>query len=189
MSWKWLPNTLTLARCILAFGVAAVILKQGREEAYTLLPFLAFVAVAATDFIDGYAARKLNAVSSLGAFLDPIADKILVAVSLLALCYNSDWSIFLTVPTGIIIVRDLAITLIRLVPDVTLPVTKLAKWKTALEMAGIGGVLLSLVIIKSQFGLALHLGSIGLIWFAAILSAYTLGLYISMLFPDSKRPH
>jgi CDP-diacylglycerol--glycerol-3-phosphate 3-phosphatidyltransferase len=189
MSWKWLPNALTIARCILAFGVAALILKQGALETYTILPFLAFVAIAATDFVDGYAARKLNAVSALGAFLDPVADKILVAVSLLALSYNSDWSIFLAVPTAIIIVRDIAITIIRLIPDVTLPVTKLAKWKTALEMAGIGGVLLSLAIIKFQFGLALHLGSLGLIWFAAILSAYTLGLYVSALLPDSKRPH
>lgn len=184
MPLKWIPNALTLARCALAFVVGWSILAHSATA--PIIPFLLFTAVSATDFLDGYAARRLNAISPLGAFLDPIADKLLVALSLLALCQISFWPLVLTIPTAIIIIRDIAITLLRLQPRIQLPVSKLAKWKTAAEMAGIGGLLFAPIISPLQ--MVIYYASLILVWLAAALSGYTLGRYIGTLLPDTKQP-
>ena len=179
MSLKWLPNALTILRCILAFVVGWTILQTSLN---TWVPFGLFVVVAATDFLDGYAARKLNAVSAFGAFLDPVADKLLVAISLLALCQITNWNWVLLLPTVAIVGRDLFVTLIRLRPDISLPVSNLAKWKTAFEMIGIGGYLLTFAVPSSE----LRWGSIALIYLAAALSLYTGYLYLRAAFGKSQ---
>lgn len=181
MSLLWLPNTLTIARCGLAGVVAWLILTLSTGS---LWPFVAFVLVALTDFLDGWAARRLNAVSKLGAFLDPIADKLLVGLSLIALTLlaNGDWII--SIPTVVIILRDTIATIVRLFPNVEMPVSQLAKWKTALEMAGIGALLLAPPLGSH---LVTYIGT-GLVWIAAILSVYTLGLYLGAVIADAKRP-
>ncbi|MCF6329115.1 MAG: CDP-alcohol phosphatidyltransferase family protein [Henriciella sp.] len=179
MSLKWLPNALTILRCILAFVVGWTILQTGL---HIWLPFGLFVIVAATDFLDGYAARKLHAVSAFGAFLDPVADKLLVAISLLALCHYTNWNWVLLLPTAAIVGRDLFVTLIRLRPDISLPVSNLAKWKTAFEMIGIAGYLLTFAIPSS----GLRWGSIALIYLAAALSLYTGYLYLRAAFTKSQ---
>ena len=178
MSLNWLPNALTLIRCGLAFVVGWAILQLAAPEANQWLPFLLFVGVAATDFLDGYAARKLNAVSAFGAFLDPIADKLLVAISLLALCYNAGWNGWLLAPTLAIVLRDSFVTLIRLRPDISLPVSRLAKWKTAFEMVGVAGYLLGLAMSNA---LLIHV-SLALICLAAALSLWTGGQYVRAVF-------
>jgi CDP-diacylglycerol--glycerol-3-phosphate 3-phosphatidyltransferase len=240
MSFKWLPNALTIMRCFGAFVVGWVILRYGAavvdsealfdaslqnaldellalhgdgavppfEATENLLaqmqvlnwivitPFILFVIVAASDFLDGYFARKLNAVSAFGAFLDPVADKLLVAVSLIAVAYVLDWYWIILLPAIVIIARDSYVTLLRLRPNVKLPVSKLAKYKTALEMAGIGGVLLAWAV-PGFIGLMAHpdsaenyimdatlpieilsIASLALIYLAAALSAYTGWLYV-----------
>lgn len=181
MSLLWLPNTLTIARCGLAGVVAWLILTLSTGA---LWPFVAFVLVALTDFLDGWAARRLNAVSKFGAFLDPIADKLLVGLSLIALTLlaNGDWIIL--IPTVVIILRDTIATIVRLFPNVEMPVSQLAKWKTALEMAGIGALLLAAPLGSH---LVTKIGT-GLVWIAAVLSVYTLGLYLGAVIADVKRP-
>ncbi|MEO0548788.1 MAG: CDP-diacylglycerol--glycerol-3-phosphate 3-phosphatidyltransferase [Pseudomonadota bacterium] len=232
MSWKWLPNALTLLRCVLAFVVGwsilgieaatqdmagliseaqellsgvealtaatdqldAIIVGMQKASALLVLPFLWFVLVAMTDFLDGFLARRLDAVSEFGAFLDPIADKLLVAISLLALCQVAEWPLHLWVPALVIISRDIMVTLLRLLREGTLPVTRLAKWKTAAEMIGIGGFLLGFAV-QGLTGLfvdgfedqrqaaliaiyAVSSLSLFLVWIAAVLSAYTGWLYL-----------
>ena len=174
MSFRWLPNTLTLLRCGLAFVVGWQILQLAGAPTSTYWPFVLFVGVAATDFVDGFAARALNAVSPFGAFLDPIADKLLVAIALLALCHITSWPWWLVLPTAVIVARDIYVTLIRLRPSVSLPVTRLAKWKTAAEMMGIGGYLLTYGVDIA----GLRLLSLVLIGLAAAMSAYTGWLYV-----------
>ena len=182
MSLTWIPNALTLSRCVLAVAVGWAILRWP-DQSYG--PFAAFVLVAATDFLDGWAARRLDAVSPLGAFLDPIADKLLVGAALIALSVLAQWDLSLLIPTVVIITRDSFATLLRLIPGLDMPVSKLAKWKTAVEMIGIGALLLANAVSGS------YLWSIGLglVWIAAALSVYTLGLYIGALVADRKRPH
>ena len=181
MSLTWLPNTLTIARCLLAGVVAWLILTL---PAGSFVPVIAFVLVALTDFVDGWAARRFDAVSELGAFLDPIADKLLVGLSLTALTLLAGGAWLLLIPTVIVIVRDTIATILRLFPNIQMPVSQLAKWKTALEMVGIAALLLA-----SPLGspLMTHAGT-ALVWVAAALSVYTLGLYLGAVIADVKRP-
>lgn len=176
---SWLPNALTLARCGLAGLVGWLILSTPTGS---LWPFAAFVLIAFTDFVDGYAARRLNAVSKLGAFLDPVADKLLVGASLIALTLQQGSPLTLLVPTLAIITRDVIATALRLVPQIELPVSTLAKWKTAMEMTGIGGLLLALGVNSALIWTA----SLIMVWLAALLAIYTLGLYVGSLWPDEN---
>ncbi|MEL6860743.1 MAG: CDP-alcohol phosphatidyltransferase family protein [Pseudomonadota bacterium] len=178
----WLPNVLTLLRCGLAGLVGWLILTA---TGGTFWPFIAFVLVALTDFADGYFARRFDAISDLGAFLDPVADKLLVGISLVAITVLEGGAILFLVPTLAIILRDTIATALRLVPSIHLPVSQLAKWKTALEMIGIGGLLLALALNSALLG---HI-SLAIVWLAALLAIYTLGLYVGSLLPESKRPH
>lgn len=182
MSLSWVPNTLTIARCVLAIAVGGLILSV---PAPSYLPVTAFVLVALTDFLDGWAARRLHATSTFGAFLDPVADKLLVGISLLALTATEAWALVLLVPTAAIIARDLIATGLRLFPDIEMPVSRLAKWKTALEMIGIAGLLVAAPLASEM----LHTASLVLVWLAAALSVYTLGLYVGAVLADTKRPH
>jgi len=182
MTLSWLPNALTIARCGLAFVVGWLILFSTPASFW---PVVAFVIVASTDFLDGWAARRLEATSAFGAFLDPVADKLLVGISLLALSALQDWALVLLIPTAAIIVRDVIATGLRLFPSIEMPVSRLAKWKTALEMIGIAALLtaspLSAELIRT--------GGLILVWLAAALSVYTLGIYVGAILADAKRPH
>ena len=145
--WHWLPNAITIGRCLLALLIGALLLQLqlgGVLETTNPLAawiFALFVLTASSDFIDGYLARRLNATSTLGAFLDPIADKILVAACLIPLVMHSGGALVLLVPTCLILCRDLLITGLRLQPSISLPVVTLAKYKTALELIAIGVLL------------------------------------------------
>lgn len=181
MTLTWLPNALTLARIGLAFAVAWLIVALPSDSAW---PVTAFILVAMTDFADGWAARKLNAVSALGAFLDPVADKLLVGLSLIALAATQTWAILVLVPGLLIISRDLIATGLRLVPSVDMPVSRLAKWKTALEMIAI----VTLLLAGPTALPVLWYAGLVVLWLAALLSVYTLGLYLGAVIADTKRP-
>ena len=90
----------------------------------------------------------------------------------------------LLIPTLAIIARDVIATAIRLFPSVEMPVSQLAKWKTALEMVGIGALLAAAPL---QTTWVWSLGLV-LVWAAAALSIYTLGLYVGALIANEKRP-
>lgn len=181
MSLTWLPNTLTIARCLLAAVVAWLVLAL---PAGSFLPVIAFILVALTDFVDGWAARRFDAVSEFGAFLDPVADKLLVGLSLVALTMLAGGAWLLLIPTVIIILRDTIATILRLFPNIEMPVSQLAKWKTALEMVGIAALLLA-PPLGSAF--VTQAGTV-MVWVAAALSVYTLGLYLGAMIADVKRP-
>ena len=179
---SWLPNALTVLRCVLAGGVGWLILIAHDTSIW---PFAAFILVALTDFVDGYFARRFNAVSKFGAFLDPVADKLLVGISLIAITLVQSGAYLFLIPTAMIVFRDLIATLLRLLPGIDMPVSQLAKWKTALEMTGIGGLLLAFAFGSTVFEDI----SLAIVWLAALLAVYTLGLYIGALLSNAKRPH
>ncbi|RIJ17495.1 CDP-alcohol phosphatidyltransferase family protein [Henriciella mobilis] len=193
MSLKWLPNAVTVLRCVLAIIVGYAILDThkdalaGREYGVWLfLPFALFVITAATDWLDGVLARRLDAESSFGARLDPIADKLLAASSLLALSHLEHWAWYLMLPTVAIVGRDFMMTAMReaLGNPPGLNVSKAAKWKTAIVLTAIGLVLFSMAASyfaydADPYSIAwlasrgpLLLGLLG-IWVAAILSVIT----------------
>ncbi len=194
MSLAWLPNALTLSRLFFAAVVLIASLRALAADECALaqlwhqLAFLAFVAGALTDLIDGWAARFLKAETRFGIWLDPIADKVLIACALLALAVLlRSWLIY--IPAALIIARDVFMTWVRTRPEaagVVAP-SRLAKFKTALEMLAIASLLLPFALTAlpgeatEPAGLSAHLiaaALTGLLWLAAVLSLVTAGQYV-----------
>jgi len=150
-----LPNILTLFRLLAAPGVIVAFLVLPRPFA-DWLAFVLFVGAAVTDYVDGYLARKLQQVSKIGTMLDPIADKAMVALALLALAVWSPYAVAVILPGAVILFREVFVSGLReFLGDVagTLKVTKLAKWKTAVQMIAIA-LLLAHGAFNSTLGMA-----------------------------------
>jgi CDP-diacylglycerol--glycerol-3-phosphate 3-phosphatidyltransferase len=145
---KSIPTLLTVFRMAMGPALAALVLWAGdlmyadRVLAGLIyaVALAAFVIAASSDWIDGWLARKLDAVTPLGAALDHSADKVLIACILVALAYAS-LPIDLTAAAVIILGRDIAVAGLReglSASGRALPVNALGKWKAATEMAGVG---------------------------------------------------
>jgi len=150
--------------------VALIYLKS---PYYGWLAFILFCLASITDYFDGYIARIRNEVSNLGTFLDPIADKLLVASVILILTSKeviTDWE---TIPALIILLREIAVSGLREYLagiKVSVPVSKISKLKTSLQLIALA------ILILSESGISfipiLFIGKIAL-WSAAILTLYT----------------
>ena len=186
-----LPTLLTLFRMIMGPGLAALILWAGAvlysdrllAGLLFLLTLILFVLASATDWLDGWLARKLDAVTPMGAALDHVADKVLIACILLALAYAA-LPLDLTAAAVIIVGRDLAIAGLRegvSNSGRTLPVNTLGKWKAAAEMAGVGAFLAYQAAALFQFQanvvLGLYWAARILIWAAAIAALISGAVY------------
>jgi CDP-diacylglycerol--glycerol-3-phosphate 3-phosphatidyltransferase len=167
-----LPNILTYGRIVAVPIVAALLLWGGDTARWTALAI--YVVAAITDFFDGYLARKWKQQSSLGRMLDPIADKVLVAVVLLVL-YADDilrgghiWAAI------IILSREVLVSGLREYLgelQVSVPVTRIAKWKTTVQLVAIGFLIAgpagdTVVPYTTEMGIAM-------LWIAAGLTLYT----------------
>jgi len=171
---KQLPNILTYSRILAVPVLAVIFLDPVRhwlgEELADRFSALLFLYAAITDFFDGYLARAWHAHSSLGKFLDPIADKLLVATCLMLLVGDHRADMF---PAIAILCREILVSGLReFLADlrISVPVTKLAQYKTAAQMAAI---CLLLFGASAPWGMpAMWLGSI-LLWAAALLTLVT----------------
>ncbi|HEU0222921.1 MAG TPA: CDP-diacylglycerol--glycerol-3-phosphate 3-phosphatidyltransferase [Paracoccaceae bacterium] len=180
MSWT-LPNALTVARVLAAPLVALAFLLFERPAADRLALAL-FLAAALTDFLDGWLARRLGQFSAFGQMLDPIADKAMVTIALGVLLAISgpDWRLVL--PAVAIFLREVLVSGLReFLGDIKLPVTPLAKWKTASQMVAIG-----LLFAEPAFGLPAG-GGLVLLWLAAILTIVTGADYLRKAMPHLER--
>jgi cardiolipin synthase len=134
-----------------------------------------FVLAAVTDFFDGYLARAWQQQSALGRMLDPIADKLLVAVSIHVLAEDgmfNGWSWWAAV---IILMREVFVSGLReflAELRVSVPVSKLAKWKTTLQLVAIAALLIAPAIQGARHGFLINLG-LAFFWAAAIVTLYT----------------
>ena len=131
-------NLLTLFRIIIIPVLVALFYIPGATAAWCAVAL--FVLAAITDFFDGYFARSLNQVSAFGRFLDPIADKLIVTVTLFLLVAFERLEGIWILPALIILVREVLIAGLRefLGPyNVTVPVSKVAKWKTTVQLFAI----------------------------------------------------
>ncbi|WP_448585742.1 CDP-diacylglycerol--glycerol-3-phosphate 3-phosphatidyltransferase [Thermaurantiacus sp.] len=138
-----LPNLLTLSR-ILAVPLFVLLMWDGTWFT-SLLAFGLFCLAGITDYMDGHLARAQGTVSKLGIFLDPIADKLMVASVIVMLIHNDAIRGWTMLPALIIILREIAVSGLREFlagVQVSLPVSQLAKWKTALQMVALGALLL-----------------------------------------------
>lgn len=167
-----LPNLLTLSR------IAAIPLLIGLFFVETTwapwVTCVAFVAAAATDYFDGYIARQRKVVSAFGRLMDPIADKMLVAAVLFALVGFDRLQGVTMLPAIIILLREVLISGLREFlagsKSAGLPVSRLAKWKTTVQMTAIG-----FLIVGDSGPELLHVSEIGIagLWFAALLTLIT----------------
>jgi cardiolipin synthase len=166
-----LPNLLTLSR-ILAIPIVVASFYIPGEYARWFACAL-FSAAGVTDWLDGHMARRWSQQSELGRFLDPIADKLLVAATLFMLVATDRLSAGAFLPALVILCREILVSGLReylAELRVGLPVSRLAKWKTAIQMVAIG------VLIVGDAGPAfLPVAAIGeaLLWVAAILTLVT----------------
>lgn len=156
---KHLPNILTALRLVLTLVVFLAMLglasqpfvmwavakgadPQVVQTGLYFTAFWGFVIAAITDFFDGWLARKLKVESLVGAILDPIADKVLVAGAVVGLAVLGSWTV--AAAGGLILFREFAVSALRetLAPKgLTLPVTLLAKWKTTLQLLALAAQL------------------------------------------------
>ena len=173
-SQAWtLANCLTYGRLV-AVPVVVVLLFWPDEFAARWTAFGVFVAAAITDYLDGYVARAWAQSSALGRMLDPIADKLLVAALLLMLAADRTIAGMSLWAAIVILCREVLVSGLReylAELKVGLPVSRIAKWKTTVQLLALG------VLVAGPAGEALIPGSMAvgivLLWLAAALTIYT----------------
>ncbi|MCS0493814.1 CDP-diacylglycerol--glycerol-3-phosphate 3-phosphatidyltransferase [Ancylobacter sp. GSK1Z-4-2] len=172
-----LPNLLTYGRCVAVPMVAACLFWADILEGGLWLRWLAlgiYIVAAITDFFDGYLARVWSQQSAIGRMLDPIADKLLVSTSLLMLASDGTirgWSLWAAV---VILCREILVSGLReflAELRVSVPVTRLAKWKTTAQLVAVAVLLAGPAGDKLVPGITLV--GIVLLWIAALLTLYT----------------
>jgi len=138
MVWTF-PNILTILRLLAAPLLGLIFLLAPRPYA-DFIALILFVGAALTDYLDGYLARAWRQESKLGAMLDPIADKAMVIIALIVVASLNGTAAVVMLPTIIIVFREVFVSGLReFLGDVagTLKVTKIAKWKTTVQMIAI----------------------------------------------------
>ena len=144
-----LPNILTLSRIFAVPLLVALLWFPGWETGW-LIGWVVYCLIGITDYFDGYLARAQGTVSKLGTFLDPIADKILVAAVILLLVGTRHEAAAIQnihlIPALIILLREIAVSGLREFLaglQVSVPVSRLAKWKTTFQMVALGAMILA----------------------------------------------
>ena len=181
-----IPTILTWTRIVAIPLIVGVFYVGLKPQTQNLIATVMFVVFAATDWLDGYLARKLNQTSAFGAFLDPVADKILICASLLVLVHLGRADVFV----GLIIIgREIAISALRewmaqIGAARSVAVHMLGKLKTTAQMIAIPFLLfdddLFDLIDTRPWGT-------GLIWISAILTVWSMVYYLQKALPEIRK--
>ena len=177
-----LPNQLTLLRVLV---VPLIVVVFYTEFEWRFIACAALFGIAGiTDALDGYVARKYNMSTPFGAFLDPVADKLIVAVAL-ALLIEENNNIVFTLPAVVIICREIVISALRewmaeLGSRATVSVSSIGKLKTTLQIIAI------VVLLWFQRGSPFYLHEIGLVslYAAAVLTLWSMFIYLKAAWPS-----
>jgi len=177
-----LPNCLTMMRIGL-IPCFAICYYAPYPDAKAWAACL-FVLAALTDWLDGYFARKLNQTSAFGAFLDPVADKLMVAIVLVVLLQD-DPRVLLAIPVAVIIGREITVSALRewmaeLGARRAVAVSTIGKWKTGMQMCSI--TLLIVGSMPTAPSLSTSLGEF-LLYCAAVLTFWSMLLYLRAAWP------
>ena len=171
------PNLLTLSR-IFAVPILVFLLWRPTPIDYGIT-FVLYCIVGVTDYFDGYLARAQGQISRLGQFLDPIADKIMVAAVLIMLISSRkanpvpEIEGLHIIAALIILLREIFVSGLRefLAPlNVSMPVSKLAKWKTTFQLVALGALILSGAFPAHAW---VHTAGLTCLWAAAVLTLVT----------------
>lgn len=171
MNWN-LPNILTFGRILMIPIIIGLFFCPNSWGGWAALGVYTLACV--TDFFDGYIARKMKTESAFGKFMDPIADKLLIAVILILLAGFDRLPGFWIIPAILILFREILIAGLREFlggSDVKVPVTALAKWKTTIQMFAMGFLIVG-ETGKTVLPQTFEVGRIG-ITIAAILTLIT----------------
>jgi len=180
-----LPNVLTVARIVAVPLV--VVLFYWQHPWSNPLAAIVFIAAAITDSLDGYLARRLGLTTPLGEFLDPVADKLMVATALVLLV-GHDTRAFIVITAVVIIGREITVSALRewmahLGARAKVAVSGLGKWKTIMQMTG-----LSMMMFRSDvFGMPVYEIGVMLLVVAAVLTLWSMGSYLRAAWPELKR--
>ena len=179
------PNTLTWLRILMIPAILAL---------FYLLPFpyadpaacAAFALAGITDSLDGYYARKLGQTSRLGAFLDPVADKLIVAAALV-LIVSKDPRWFVVIAAVVIIGREIAVSALRewmaeIGARGRIKVTILAKYKTIMQIVGLSFLLFR----QDLLGLPIYRLGLALTAVAAVLTLWSMVQYLRLAWPELR---
>ena len=174
-----IPNILTYGRILAVPLIVLCFFAEGRLQSSDLARWTAlglFALASVTDFLDGYLARIWNQTSNIGRMLDPIADKLLISVCLLLLAADTaqtiaGWHLWAAI---IILSREILVAGLReylAELKVSVPVTRIAKWKTTVQMLALGFLLAGpagdkVLPFTTEIGITL-------LWVAALLTVYT----------------
>jgi CDP-diacylglycerol--glycerol-3-phosphate 3-phosphatidyltransferase len=182
-NWN-LPNTLTWLRILMIPGIVVLF----------YLPFwwahpaagVGFALAGITDSLDGYFARKLGQTSRLGAFLDPVADKLIVAAALV-LIVSRDPKWYLVIAAIVIIGREIAVSALRewmaeIGARGRIKVSTLGKYKTVMQIVG-----LSMLLFREDlFGIPMYTLGLVLTAVAAVLTLWSMILYLRLAWPELR---
>jgi CDP-diacylglycerol---glycerol-3-phosphate 3-phosphatidyltransferase len=180
-----LPNVLTIGRIVAVPLVVALFYWTSNPWADPLAA-LVFILAAVTDWIDGYLARKLGVTTPLGAFLDPVADKLMVATALVLLV-SKDPHWVIVVSAMIIVGREITVSALRewmaqVGARAKVAVSSLGKWKTIVQMTG-----LSFMVYRSDLlGLPIYQMGVVLLVVAAFLTLWSMVSYLRAAWPDLR---
>lgn len=162
------PNTLTVARILLIpTGVYTLFYDGGDNPTFQLISYAIFFILGMTDIVDGRWARRTNRITSLGTFLDPVADKALIGSAMISLSILDRFPWWITV---VILTREIGITLFRLmvIKNGVIPASKGGKIKTLTQNFGVGFFILPLPAWLEWF----KYGFISVAIFLTVTTAY-----------------
>lgn len=179
-----IPNLLTLLRIILIPVLVLVIYLP--FKGHHIVAAAVFILAAVTDWLDGYLARTLHQTSPFGAFLDPVADKLIVAVALVLLVEETKLP-FLAIPAAVIVGREIVISALRewmaeVGKRASVAVSFIGKLKTAIQMLAV----VVLLLYKPEDSSSFIIGGVGmaLLWAAAVLTLWSMILYLRAAWSD-----
>jgi len=184
MFWT-IPTLMTWARIVAIPLIVGVFYLPIEPSTRNLVATVMFVVFAATDWLDGYLARRLNQVSAFGAFLDPVADKFLVCACVLVLVHLGRADVFVAL---IIIGREIAISALRewmaqIGASKSVAVHMIGKLKTTAQMVAIPFLLFDGML----FGLInTHVWGVWLIWIAAVMTVWSMVYYLQKALPEIR---
>ena len=186
-----LPNILTLIR--LALIPVFVGLFYWPTPRSNLMAACVFIIAALTDLLDGYLARKLNKTTKFGAFLDPVADKIMVSVALVLIVefysvhvseFFPHMNLLISIPAMIIIAREITVSALRewmaeLGKRAMVAVSWVGKWKTTIQLISIAGLIW-------RYDIVIIYCSLGMLMVATVLTIWSMIMYLRAAFSEMR---
>jgi len=178
-----LANNLTILRIIIV-PVLIVIVLYSSSKTSCLIAALLFALASITDWLDGYIARRQNLVTSLGKFLDPLADKLLVSITLIMLLSLNRVPAWMV---ALIIAREVGVTTLRIAvarDGIIMESSRLAKHKTAFQLVAVE----ALLIHYTYAGINFHLVGMLTLWIALFITLWSGSIYFIRFFKKTFSP-